>query len=334
MKKIIDYMRINEWIASKVTMMMGVFVYFLYICKTNEFLSLIGIIVFFLFVSAFMAISYIANDYSDLEVDKKAGKKKVIAGMKKWQIWLGFVAIFLLGTVPLVFYCQNKVFTIVLIIMIYFLGLAYSTLGIRFKEKGIWGLIECSFAQRCMPLMIIYVMIPMDNMRLLLLCGWIVISFLDGLRYIIIHQIVDLENDLKSGVVTFVLQKRKNYRNLLVILCVAEIIGSVIILFPIMRDHIIIFGIIIIAFGILEYGIYKVLNVFAKKDWFCTFDSVPLEAFWNCGMPLMLGICMCINNIYILIFIIILLAVCFKPMLVKMEIAEIYFVNKKRIDKN
>ena len=329
MKKIIYYLRIKEWLSSKVTMMMGVFVYFLYICKTEITAALTGLLVYFLFLSSFLAISYIANDYSDIEVDKKAGKKKVIAEMEKWQIWLSLVLIFFLGNVPLLIYCQNKIIMIIFLIVTYLLGIAYSALGIRFKEKGIWGLIECSFAQRCMPLIIICVMLPMDRTQFFLLLGWIVISFLDGLRYIIIHQIVDLENDLKSGVVTFISQKRKNYRKVLIVLFVADIIGALFILYPILWEHVIISGIIIFAFGILEYEIYKVLNVFAQKDWFCTFDSVPLEAFWNCGMPLMVGICECVYNIYFWIFLVVLLAACYQPMKIKLGIAKLSFTNGK-----
>ena len=86
MKNIISYLRIKEWLSSKVTMMLGIFVYFSYIGKWDGETTIIGLITFFLVVTMFLAISYIANDYSDIEVDKKADKKKVIASMKKWQI--------------------------------------------------------------------------------------------------------------------------------------------------------------------------------------------------------------------------------------------------------
>ena len=131
MKKIIYYLRIKEWLSSKVTMMMGVFVYFLYICKTEITAALAGLLVYFLFLSSFLAISYIANDYSDIEVDKKAGKKKVIAEMEKWQIWLSLVLIFFLGNVPLLIYCQNKIIMIIFLIVTYLLGIAYSALPNR-----------------------------------------------------------------------------------------------------------------------------------------------------------------------------------------------------------
>lgn len=328
MKNIISYLRINEWLSSKVTMMLGVLAYFLYMCKLDEVSASFGIIVYLLFVSNFLAISYIANDYSDIEVDKKAGKEKVIAKLKTWQIWASLAFLFFTGNVSLIVYCEKKIYAVVLIAITYVLGLAYSTLGIRFKEKGIWGLLECSFAQRCMPLTIIYVILPLNQSQILLLCGWIIISFLDGLRYIIIHQVVDLENDLKSGVVTYVMQKKKNYHRLLATLFYVDIIGTFIILYPIISDHIFLSALIGLIFGLLEFGIYKVLNVFAKKDWFCTFDSVPFEAFLNFGMPLLIGICIAIKSYYIWAYVILLFVTCFKPICVKIGIAKIYYLQK------
>ncbi len=325
MKKVISYLRIGEWLSSKVTMMLGIYAYFLYMTDIRGLTSLIGAAVYFLYVSSFLAISYIANDYSDIEVDKKAGKVKVISKLNKYQIWLSFVLIFVLGNVPLLAYCRDKIYAVILVIITYIMGLAYSTLGIRFKEKGIWGLIECSFAQRCAPLAIIYVMLPLNKFHALLLGGWIIVSFLDGLRYIILHQVVDMENDLKSGVVTYVTQKKRNYRNLLATLFILDIIGTFFVLLPIAREHVVISLVIVFLFILLEFGIFKVLNDFAKKDWFCTFDSVPFEAFLNCGMPLLVGLYGATGNPFMWIYVLAVLAISCRSMLIKIKLSGIYF---------
>lgn len=330
MKNIISYLRIKEWLSSKVTMMLGIFVYFSYIGKWDGETTIIGLITFFLFVTMFLAISYIANDYSDIEVDKKADKKKVIASMKKWQIWLSLIFMFLIGVIPLILYSDNKIIAVVLIFLIYFMGLAYSTLGIRFKEKGIWGLIECSFAQRCMPLLVIAIMNTLGYIETLLLCGWVLVSFFDGLRYIIIHQVIDLENDLKSDVVTYVSQKKKNYRKIVISLLLMEVFGTIALLIPVFVEHIIIAILLCALFAFLEFGIYKVINVFAQKDWFCTFDSVPFEAFLNFGMPLLLGLCSVYINYYMLIYVLGLVLICAASMVIKCNIAKIYYFRLKK----
>ena len=238
---------------------------------------------------------------------------------------MSFVLIFIVGNVPLLAYCGNKILTVILVVVTYVLGLSYSTLGIRFKEKGILGLIECSFAQKCAPLVVIYAILPFNKIQLIMLVGWMIVSFLDGLRYIIIHQVVDLENDLKSGVVTYVMQKKRNYRKLLSMLFIFDIIGTFLILLPITCEHIVLSLIIVLLFTLLEFGIYKVLNVFAKKDWFCTFDSVPFEAFLNYGMPLLIGMCLAVNNPFMWIYMLIICVIALKPLMVKIQMASIYF---------
>lgn len=332
MKNVISYLRIKEWLSSKVTMMLGVFLYFSYLNNISKH-TLIGLTVYFLFVSAFLAISYIANDFSDIEVDRKAGKHKVITNMKKWHILLSMLLIFLIGNVPVFLYCTGKALTLLLIMTTYLGGLAYSTLGLRFKEKGVWGLIECSLAQKSIPLSLIYVIQDLKGMQIYILIAWMVISFLDGIRYIVIHQIVDLDNDKKSGVVTYVSQKRRNYRKALIVLLILLILGIFLILLPIEIEHILISIVFFLVFGLLEVGIFKVLCVFAQKDWLCTFDSVPLEAFLNCGMPMMVGICSALRAVYMWLYVAAIIALSFRLMVVKWSIAKFYYFPDKRKEK-
>ena len=76
MKKVIAYLRMEEWLSSKVTMMLGILMYFLYLSNSSTKKSLIDVLIYFLFLGMFLAISYVANDFSDLEIDKKVGKSE------------------------------------------------------------------------------------------------------------------------------------------------------------------------------------------------------------------------------------------------------------------
>lgn len=142
MKKVIAYLRMEEWLSSKVTMMLGILMYFLYLSNSSTKKSLIDVLIYFLFLGMFLAISYVANDFSDLEIDKKVGKRKVIATMRKWQIWMLFIVMFLVGNVPIFFVREDKCLVTILIIVVYILGVSYSAPGIRFKERGLIGLVD------------------------------------------------------------------------------------------------------------------------------------------------------------------------------------------------
>lgn len=330
MKNIISYLRLKEWLDSKVTFMLGILLLFLFSMKTGfETVAAAKVVAYFLYVSMFLAISYVANDYADLDIDKKAGKEKVIAHMPKWGIWCSLIVMAITGNAPILLYADNKIVCAVLIVLTYFFGLAYSIPGIRFKERGLWGLIECSFAQRCMPLLMIFSLIKLDTHLVMMLAGWVILSFIDGLRYIIIHQVNDLENDIATGVNTYVSQKRGDYRKKMIGLLVAEIIITGILLIPLMVEKpILTFAIILFNFC-LEYCIYMVIQKFAKKDIMLTYDSVPMEAFYNALFPVLTGLCMVFLDIRWIIFLIFIIIISFKAFMVKCNIACVYIRSKK-----
>lgn len=324
MKNIISYLRIREWLDSKVTFMMGILLLFCFCINVEFEEAIVKTAAYFLYISMFLAISYVVNDFSDIEIDKKAGKKKVIANMPKWLVWLSLIVMAVVGNLGLIIYSKNLMLCVVLIILTYFLGLAYSSMGIRFKERGIWGLVECSFAQRCMPLLIIPALFDFDSLLMLLLSGWILLSFIDGLRYIIIHQVNDLENDVAIGVNTYVSRKRGNYRKIIIGLLISEIILTFILIIPLlMRKTIIAVTFILLNLG-LEYCIYVVIQKYAKKDIFLTYDSVPMEAFYNILFPLLMGICMMNIDIRWAIALLIIIVICIKSFVVKCKIAAVY----------
>ncbi len=323
MKKVADYLRIREWIDSKVTMILGVAAYFLCLKGTDisDWFKSLGS--YFLFLSMFLALSYVFNDYTDLEIDKKAGKVKVITSVPKWLIYVSFVVMILIGNVPVLLLVEKKMICLCLIVLITIFGLAYSLPGIRFKERGLLGLIECSFAQRCFPLFLILFFMDINKINLILWTGWLVISFIDGLRYILIHQYIDRENDRNTGTHTFVLDKQVNIRKIIICLLLIEVLGCMALLIPLVVKYPVIVGIGVVVCIILEYCIYRVLNVLAKKDWLVSFDSVPLEAFLNIIMPVMIGICMMKTNLKTIFFVLFILICCINAIKAKFDIVAV-----------
>ena len=329
MKNIISYLRIREWLDSKVTFMMGILLFF-YFCIDGRFetITVAKTVAYFMYVSMFLAISYVANDFADMEIDKKAGKIKVIAHMPKWGIWFSLILMAMVGNIPILVCADNKWVCLTLIVLTYFFGLAYSTLGIRFKERGLWGLIECSFAQRCMPLLMISVLVKTDVPLMVMLLGWMVLSFVDGLRYIIIHQVNDLENDITSGVDTYVTRKRGDYRKVLLGLLILELIITVLLLIPLWKRTVVLTSAIVLFNIVLEYCIYVVIQKYAQKDILLTFDSVPMEAFYNTLFPVLSGLSLVIIDIRWIIPAVVLFIVSIKSFVVKCKIALIFIKSK------
>lgn len=324
MKKVADYLRVREWIDSKVTMILGIAAYFLCLDKADIADWFQVLIVYFLFLSMFLALSYVFNDYTDLEIDKKAGKTKVIASVPKWLIYVSFTAMILIGDVPILLLVEKKILCLCVIVFITIFGLAYSFPGIRFKERGALGLVECSFAQRCFPLVLILFFVDLHKTDLILWGMWFALSFIDGLRYILIHQYIDRENDRNTRTHTFVLDKQVNIRKTIVCLCLFETVICAALLAPLAMEYPVIVAIGVVICALLEFCIYKVLNVFAKKDWMVSFDSVPLESFLNIIMPVMVGICMMKTHVWAGIFVVFILVCCIRAIKAKKDIVAVY----------
>ena len=108
MEAVIKYLRVDEWMSSKVTMMLGIQAYFICLDQTDALAACKELLVYFLFLSMFLAVSYVANDFSDLEIDKMAGKKKVIGNLPRWAVWLSFLLMALAGDVPILLYADNN----------------------------------------------------------------------------------------------------------------------------------------------------------------------------------------------------------------------------------
>lgn len=324
MSKIFKFMRIDEWFDSKVAMMLGVFMFF-YIqapqYSTSEFI--IRYICYFLFIVMFLSFSYVINDYSDIEVDKKAGKSKIIATMPKWFVIVIMILMVLIGVVPILLLTNCNLFAIGMIISIYFLGAAYSIRPFRFKEKGLVGMLECSFAQRSLPLLIIPFLIGVDYAGMFF---WLILSFADGVRYIFIHQVIDRENDLKSGVKTYV-SEGNAFKKIVIVTFIVEILSTILFFVPYIIKHPISW-LFVALYLFFEYAIYVVLQIYAKKEWLFTFDSVPLEALYNIFLPVCFSLIIASKDMLGCIVVLLIFVHIFKALKIKCGIVAVYLKSK------
>lgn len=253
---------------------------------------------FFLFVFAFLSFGYMINDYSDIEVDKACGKIKAIANMRHTTIMAIFVLLVLLGAMPMLLLASNRPLMIIVIGLTYFLGAIYSVSFIRAKERGIWGAIVSSFAQRGMPIAVAAVLFSMSWQSTL---SWILLSFLNGLRYILIHQLLDFENDTIAKVSTLATKTGK--RPLQIAINIILII-EIILLFPSVvwpcysfnPSATIAIGCVYLAIATLLTLIH--VRVFGETDILYSYSLVPLEAFLNFLVPFTFSVFLSLSNYY------------------------------------
>ncbi|HMS41134.1 MAG TPA: UbiA family prenyltransferase [Pyrinomonadaceae bacterium] len=155
------------------------------------------------FVVLLLAYGYALNDFCDKNDDKIAGKQNFMNEISSFKgaaslVCLVFVAVFAL--IP--FYQEKRMILTAAINIL--LATAYSLPPVRFKERGVGGLLVSSMAQRSLPLFVgIFLFHKLDAASAVL----IVLFTLIGIRWIILHQLVDLPKDIESDVHTFTRQK-------------------------------------------------------------------------------------------------------------------------------
>ena len=104
------------------------------------------------------------------------------------------------GIALFAFLSRGKLLSIFFIAVAYFFAIFYSIPPIRFKERGIWGLLVSATAQRsfiCLFFFSLYDRYSLDTWLFFLLFTVI------GIRWILVHQLIDIQNDMNNEVHTF-----------------------------------------------------------------------------------------------------------------------------------
>ena len=195
--------RWDHWYESKIPLFF-ILGYTLLIFNGLDVISFLNYIRLLLFAILFLAFGYALNDYCDQEYDLQVGKPNSIASLSSTRAIFIIIVLFVSGWLCLP---SRNPTSIGLALLAYFFMAFYSLPPLRFKERGVLGLIVAAIAQRSMPGLLFfetYQYWKTDTLLFSLLCFFI------GLRWIIAHQIWDYENDLNSGVRTYAIRVGKD----------------------------------------------------------------------------------------------------------------------------
>ena len=284
--------RWNEWFDSKVPLF---FVTFYYLCLNSVITSgqiILRLSLSIVFGCAYLSFGYFINDYYARDQDLAAGKQKTIQSLSDSTILSLLLILGVIGIIIALAMIQNKIFAILFILVAYFLAIYYSKPPIRFKERGVWGLAVASFAQRAIPVLLMFGMFQqyeLDSLLLLLLFALI------GMRWILVHQLIDLENDQKSGISTFATQSGYTWTIRLTkwvifpleLACISALFYSTAAHDPILWIMPILYGLVVLVNWFIWKGHDQPYRL-------TTFARQPLEDFyyvyWPLGLVLILAI--------------------------------------------
>ena len=202
--------RASEWWLYKITPLLAIAYAEIFLIHIPPLQSIITVLTFLLSISSVAAYGYIVNDIFDIEVDRKAGKSNAMAQFLPWQRFL-FCLLFIATGFAFPILMKFGTLAIILLAINYLLPTLYSAPPLRLKERGIWGILSDAAGAHLVPTLFVAATFlhlstaPQPNALTfsVIASAW---AFFAGVRGILLHQLWDRDNDINSGISTFVTQ--------------------------------------------------------------------------------------------------------------------------------
>lgn len=305
MRNILKLIRYYEWYDSKWNIYLYVFIlYWIRHGEIDDSTILCNCVAVMLFSFSLLAFGYTFNNYSDAKEDLLAGKANYMTRFNKsQQLFIVFSFLVMGIAVPV---CVNPSLGMLLIVLLSFLmAFLYSYRRFGIKQHGLWGLIVSSLAQRVCPMFAIFYLFN-DWSATTFLLG--LLSFIVGLRWIIVHQAEDYDNDKLSDTRSFVLNLNDSNSKLLSIITLVflcELLCLIMIL--ILNASLTLTIIVPITYIIFQLVIIPFWIKIGWKRMIMSYDFAPLADFYYLWSGIYVATALAIRNpIYSASFIFIL----------------------------
>jgi hypothetical protein len=256
----------------------------------------------------------VLNDYSDRIADAISGKENVVSTLKGWQQVFVLATILFVGSISFIPFYQHKL-AVVFLFLCYLSSTLYSTRPLRLKERGIWGVMCVSLAQRAFPVLIVFAIFEHFEFDALVFA---VLSFLIGVRWILVHQILDYDKDVQANVKTFVASRTPmRAYNLLLFFFALEFVSTTVFVGMIYTAMPVVLF-LIIAYFIYNLYLYPLWRKLGFRRMLTSYDFAPLADFYYLWLPLLLSIFLGRLNPWF--FIVVVLEILWKVRYVKFDL--------------
>jgi 4-hydroxybenzoate polyprenyltransferase len=222
------------------------------------------------------------NNVSDLELDAQVGK---VNELKNWSPQSKIISSLGVGTAALLFGTVILPLRSLPVLGLCFLLAWVYSLPPRFKENVILGPLVASMGQLSAPAAVI--LVAWGQFSIVALVYAIVVS-LYGLRMILVHQLLDYENDTcTSTVTTAIVLGRVRVKRLIGAVLVLEVIGSTILLALLLKEGMPPLLLLLLLLPLFRLAIQLASGGRVRLD---SYTYIPLADFHESLLPLMLAI--------------------------------------------
>lgn len=293
-----DVVRWDHWYESKLPLFFIVG-YTLIILEGGGLQSFWNYIRLVCFSASYLAFGYAVNDYCDQDMDLQVGKPNRIAYLQKFS---ARIIITTLMALSIVFLPIKNLHSVSLALIAFFFMGFYSMPPLRFKERGFIGLLVAAAAQRTLPTLLFFETFNHWGVDVLILS--VLYTFI-GLRWILGHQLWDIENDRSTGIHTFTTKYGERVSRRILVYLVAPLEVLFLILTVINYRGILPWLVYILGFYSIWFGItlwrrnkHGIPFTVFSPEW------IPLADFYFILWPLSLVASLAINHpLYWFVFI-------------------------------
>jgi len=189
--------RFAEWHDTKLPAFVGALAYAALTGDADPSTRVGDVLALLVLFVAYASFGHLVNDYADLDTDRAAGKARPLAA---WPVGRARVAVVLTGAVTAVAaYVRFDASTLAVTLAALAAAALYSLPPARLKERGIAGVVASALSQRVLPPAIAFTALHAWDVAAFLFC---VLGFAIGVRFILVHQLIDRSSDVRSGVRT------------------------------------------------------------------------------------------------------------------------------------
>jgi hypothetical protein len=203
-----SFARPGNWWFSKIPPLLAVAYLAILLQGTDAGRGVLLIVCYIVSVSCVAIYGHAINDAFDIAADQRAGKPNAMAALSVNGRGLLILSFLCAGFLPAMAVGYST-FAIALLALNYVWPTLYSLPGIRLKERGIFGVICDALGSHVTPTLfalavfgVMAAAAPAGQLGFaLMITLWAAVL---GIKGIIHHQIMDRDNDIRSGTATFV----------------------------------------------------------------------------------------------------------------------------------
>ncbi|MFZ4857820.1 MAG: UbiA family prenyltransferase [Desulfuromonadaceae bacterium] len=279
-RELIHFTRMHDWHAGKLPAMLG-FTMSLLLVTPSVHKDVRWILAAYLLTALYLAAAYMLNNLADQHQDSMAHKTIGLEGCPGWR------AVLVIGcVVPSLVLGALLLPGRALATMggCYLLAWAYSYPP-RFKERMVLGPFVAAFAQVPAPALtfvLAYGSLPPAS------AAYLLVLFLYGLRMILVHQLMDHDNDLLTGTrTTATLLGWDATMRLLRLFFAFECLGSLLLLFLLMNAGLLNALLVAVLWPALVAVVYQLRG---GKLTLVSYQYIPLADLHESVLPLLMAV--------------------------------------------